>query len=130
MDPGRRPMRCSACSRVQRGDVRWLTRRCLLRTPKPRICLRGAAASASNPVVDVVTPVEPALKKDKHGQTIIGTVRNVYGMQTAATVTDHSVAKWVADAFCDELNAAGYQAHVVGQTRSIAPRAIKLEITH
>lgn len=50
------------------------------------------------------------LRSDK---SVVGTVRNGFGMRTAKVVADNDVAGWVTDAVGQELEQAGYRVTVV-----------------
>lgn len=77
-------------------------------------------------VVYLATPTEEGMKRDKNGQTIIGPVRNGYGMWTANVLTSTPVTQWVGNAYITELSAAGYETKSVDKLPPSCPMGIEI----
>jgi len=88
----------------------------------------NASALSSAPVVEVARPADPAIEKKEKGRSVIGNVRNTYGMVMASVVTADSLPNWFAESYARALTAAGYQAKVVDQLSPGCPRGVELEI--
>jgi hypothetical protein len=95
---------------------------------QPKTQLAAGAPRRAGGTFEIARPAEPSVKKNKDGRSVIGAVRNSYGVHTASVVTDDSLANWFADSYRQELAAAGYDARVVDRLSPGCPQGIELEI--
>lgn len=89
---------------------------CAFGTRQPTLTYPPATETGSTPETQVATPAEPKhvtillkeFRDERSDKSVVGTVRNGFGMRTADVVPTNSVPDWITQAIALELKDVGY----------------------